>query len=56
MKNLEKFMQKGSIWNYPLLRPKILYSPPTPFVSMGGEGTSSLLPLLQLGDWVHPPH
>jgi hypothetical protein len=26
MKNLEKFMQR-SLWNYPLLRPKILQAP-----------------------------
>jgi hypothetical protein len=32
MKHLEKFMQKGSLWNYPVPRPKILYSPPFLYV------------------------
>jgi hypothetical protein len=31
-----------------------LYAPSL-IVSMGEEGTSSWLPLLQMGDWVSPP-
>ena len=54
MKNLEKFMQR-SLWNYPVLRPKILYSPPTPFVCMGGEGTSNCNPSTSCQGWGIPP-
>jgi len=54
MKNLEKFMQNVPCGTIPCLGPKF-YKPPIPFVSMGGEGTSSWLPLLQMGDWVSPP-
>jgi len=36
MKLLEKFMQKGSLWNYPVPRPKILYSPPFCMYGRGG--------------------
>jgi len=49
---LEKFMQKGSLWNYPVPRPKILYSPP--FCMYGRGGYFPLKPLLVLSKLGYP--
>ena len=54
MKHLEKFMQR-SLWNYPVLRPKILQAPHTSIVSMGEEGTPHHNPQYELGGWGVPP-
>lgn len=55
MKNLEKFMQNVPCGTILCLGPKFYKPPHPPFVCIGGEGTSSWLPLLQMGDWVSPP-
>jgi len=52
MKLLEKFMQKGSLWNYPVPRPKILYSPP--FCMYGRGGYFPLIPLLLIEKLGYP--
>ena len=55
MKHLEKFMQNVPCGTIPCLGPKFYKPPPTPFVCIGGEGTSNCNPSTSCQGWGIPP-